>query len=164
MPRPVFLCWSIWGKPRGEPSSGCRPPESADASSATVPPNTSAARSISCLRHAVTWLGRTSSGCAISAFVLPSAKAWIASLALNDGACLRRGLLLRSPAPSSRALSSPIGAAVPLWAVFRFAQPALPSYAAESSAPIQSFPTSARAFALRSSHRTMPGVGRRRCR
>src|SRR5258706_4102156 len=95
------------------------------ASGATAPPNTPAARSINCLRHSVTWLGCTSCLCAISAIVLPSARASIATFALNAGEWLRRGLLLIFSAPSSRALSSPIGAASPPYAVFRFAEPAL---------------------------------------
>jgi hypothetical protein len=65
-------------------------------------------------RHSVTWLGCTSCFCAISAIVLPSAKASNATLALNAAEWLRRGLLLMLSAPSTRALSSPIGAAVPL--------------------------------------------------
>src|SRR5882724_1405735 len=84
------------------------------ASGATAPPNTPAARSINCRRHSVTWLGCTSCLCAISAIVLPSARASIATLALNAAEWLRRGLLLILSAPSYRALSSPIGAAVPL--------------------------------------------------
>ncbi len=66
---------------------------------AGMPPNTPAARSSNCRLHSVTWFGCTSCLCAISAMVLPSPKASIATLALNAAEWLRRGRLLMSCAP-----------------------------------------------------------------
>ncbi len=62
---------------------------------------TVAARSSSCRRQSVTWLGCTSCLCAMSAIVLSSPKAAIATLALNAGEWFRRGRLLIFCAPQN---------------------------------------------------------------